>query len=248
MITRITIVLFVTLVSSAFHAAPASGLESSDANVDRIIDHYATAIGGLATAEKVSTRITSGTWENTSNGIKCRFATYAKAPDRYLFTLIDLPGNKPGERGFDGTHGWSLNMTETGMRMLSGNELESARRSATFNADLKLKSLFSDLKFIGIEKSNGANAEVILATPSSGAPEKFCFDVETGLMVEHDEEFEGKKGTTVVRHYFSDYKSVDGIKIPFLRRNVSSAFETITKVEKVENNVPIDDKKFQYHD
>ena len=57
---------------------------------------------------------------------------YAKAPNKRV-EMLDAPENRGATgRGHDGTTGWSMNMTETGLRYLEGAELAGANCRLSF--------------------------------------------------------------------------------------------------------------------
>src|SRR5262245_64305449 len=98
--------------------------------VHQILDKYVQAIGGKAAFEKLKTRVMKGTWENLTSGRVSPVEIYAKAPNKRV--EIVLAGDYDSSRGFNGAFGWSLNMTETGFRELSGHGLAAEKREAEF--------------------------------------------------------------------------------------------------------------------
>ncbi len=57
-------------------------------------------------------------------------------------------------------------------------------------------------------------------------------------------ERESAQGKQSIQSFLDDYRDVDGVKIPFKLRQVTSAFTIDIKIEEVKHNVPIDDAKF----
>jgi hypothetical protein len=55
---------------------------------------------------------------------------------------------------------------------------------------------------------------------------------------------EGPQGTTPVSIHLSDYREVDGVKMPFESKLTNPAFTMVFKITDVKHNVPIDDAKF----
>jgi hypothetical protein len=96
----------------------------------------------------------------------------------------------------------------------------------------------------GKEKVGSYETYLIEATPAEGSPEKFYFDVNTGLLVRHDAEAETPQGKTMFETYLEDYKVVDGIQIPHKTKQASSEITFVIKITEVKNNVEIDNAKF----
>ena len=109
--------------------------------------------------------------------------------------------------------GWDSNPM-TGLRELSGVELAQFKRDSDFHQELNLKKHYAKMEVKGKEKVGSYETYLIEATPAEGSPEKFYFDVNTGLLVRHDAEAETPQGKTLLQTYLEDYKVVDGVKIP----------------------------------
>jgi hypothetical protein len=99
---------------------------------------------------------------------------------------------------------------------------------------------------IGKKKVGSSEAHVVEATPAQGKPEKFYFDVNTGLLVRHDtERYSGTSRAMVpTEEYLTDYKVVNGVKTAHTVKTISSEFTITVKVEEVEYNVEIEEGAF----
>jgi len=85
---------------------------------------------------------------------------------------------------------------------------------------------------------------VLEATPASGHPEQFYFDVETGLLLRRDSLQAAPDGDLPIVHRYSNYKAVDGVQVPSLLRHKDPALEWQVKFTDIQNNVAIDPAKF----
>ena len=223
------------------HRAPASAANMS---VDAVLEKYVKAIGGRAAVAKISSRVTKGSFELTSlAGVKGSVEIYQKAPNKQV-AFINIPGIGTDAEGFDGLVAWELEPDSGVVHEKSGLELASARRGAEFYEDIKLKELFPRMKLKGVEKVGPSQAYVIEAFPQEGNAERFYFDTRTGLLVRHDSLEEGEGGKRHVEEYLSDYRVVDGIKLPFTLHQVSPGMDIIMKLTEVKQNVTVDDSKF----
>ena len=208
--------------------------------VEQVLRKYVEALGGSSAHLKLTTRVEKGEWENATRGIRHPVEIYAKAPNKRV-ELLDAPENRGATgRGHDGTTGWSMNMTETGLRYLEGAELAGAQRESDFYRQIRLDRLYVRLAVVGKEGLGGREVYVVDATPESGNPEKLYFDVETGLLSRRDMVY----GKTPVQHYYEDYRNVDGIKLPFVVRS-EGPVKVITRLTEIKHNVPIEDARFK---
>jgi hypothetical protein len=222
---------------------PAATAETRLPLADEVLDKYVEALGGKAAFEKFSSRVLKGAFELPAMGITSGAEIYAKAPNKWLLS-IDIPGFGLVQQGYDGTSGWAQD-PQTGLRDLSGGELEALKRTAEFNQPLKLKALFPKIEVKEQSKVGDRDVYVLEATPAQGSPEKLYFDTQTHLLVRADVEAEGPQGKTAFEISFEDYKEVDGIKLAHTVRRSSPVMSFAIKLQEVKHNVPIEDTKFQ---
>jgi hypothetical protein len=210
--------------------------------VDQILDKYAEAIGGKAAHEKLSSRMSKGTFEMPAMGISGTFVGYEKAPNK-MARIIEIGGFGTVDMGFDGKAGWQRDPMQ-GLRDQTGAELAMAKIEAEFYGAFKMKELFKKLEVKGKEQVGGADAYVVEATPAEGSPVKMYFDAKTGLLVRQDAEAETPQGKMPSETYLEDYRAVDGVKMPFVVKLKTPAMEWTIKLEEIKHNVPVDETKF----
>jgi len=212
-------------------------------SVDQILDKYVTAVGGRAALEKVTSRVSKGTMEIPDAGMSGTITISEKTPDKSL-AVIEIGGMGVIRDGTDGVNSWEES-PQTGLRDKTGVELADARRSATFNVELKLKTIYKTLAVTGRERVGQRDAYVVLATPAEGSPSRMFFDVETGLMVRQSMTRESPQGPVDVDVYLEDVRVVDGIKQPFVVRQVTQQFTIVFRLTEIKYNVPLDDAMFK---
>ncbi len=232
------------LAASLPFSFPAS-LQTTDSSealltVEQVLAKYVQATGGSAAHQKLTTRVAKGEWENVTRRVRFPIEIYSKAPNKRV-EVLDAPENRGFTgRGYDGTAGWSMNMTETGLRPLEGPELATMQRESDFYRQIRLDRLYQRLAVSGKDKINGRELHVVEAVPESGNPEKLYFDCETGLLSRRDMVY----GKTPVQHYYEDYRDIDGIKLPFVLRS-EGPVRVITRLTEIKHNVPIEDARFK---
>ena len=219
-------------------AKPAANLPSAE----QIVNKYVQASGGKAAIEKITSRRATGTFELPAMGVSAPVEMYAKAPNKTVLT-IDIAGFGAIQRGYNGTVGWDVN-PQTGNRELSGGELAQMKLGADFYRDTRLMQLFPKMTVKGVEKVNGSDAYVVEGTSADGITETMYFDTQSGLIVRSDVEADSPQGKMKVSSFPSDYRDVDGVKIPFTIKQSTPTLEFTIKLDSVKHNVPIDDAKF----
>lgn len=236
-----SIILFAISLSFPVYALlQATDTSKALPTVEQVLGKYVEAIGGSAAHQKLTTRVAKGEWENATRGVRFPIEIYAKAPNKRV-ELLDAAENRGATgRGYDGTAGWSMNYTETGLRPLEGAELAAMGRESDFYRAIRLDRLYLRLTVLGAERINGREVYVVEAVPESGDSEKLYFDRETGLLTRRDVVY----GKTPVQHYYEDYREIDGVKLPFVLRS-EGPVRVITRLTEIRHNVTIEDAKFK---
>ena len=233
---------FVALIAGLSLLAVQASAQDSTPSADQIIEKYIQAVGGKAAMEKLTSRVSTGSFEVDVMPGSSSQEIYEKAPNKQLW-VTDLANFGVFRRGFNGTMGWQDN-PQTGLQEVTGNQLAELKRSAEFQRDLKLKELYPKTQVKGKEKVNARDAYVVEATPAEGPAALMYFDAESGLLVRTQGQSETPSGTVTVDTTFEDYREVDGIKLPFVTRVSRPEFGFVIRLTEVKHNVPIDDAKF----
>lgn len=215
---------------------------------DQIISGYVKYIGGKKNWSKVKTIVTSG--EYNYGGAAFPFTTTAKAPNRYKF-VVPFNG-KYYAQAFDGTNGWKIDAFkgETEPTYLTGKPALAMANEA----DVELQDPMIDYQVKGHQvllegKETIENTECfkIKFTRKNGDMETWYFDTKSHALVmknaiSKNVEMEGALFNT----YYSNYKKVDGLKIPFKTVSKSNGQTILTiTIDKVELNKSVADSEFQ---
>src|SRR5699024_9196205 len=97
-------------------------------------------------------------------------------------------------------------------------------------------------KLIGVESNNGNKVYVIHITGPNGVKKIIRYDVKSGLKTQASTS-NGQKSSTV---QYSNYKSVNGILIPFERTSSRGPGQSMTeKVQSVKINSGLKDSAFE---
>jgi len=213
---------------------------ASPPSVDQVLNQYVQALGGKAALERVTTRVMKGALV-PQGGPNMPLEVYEKAPNKTLTMFRNPAGDN--FMGFNGTVGWTRT-PETGLRELSGLELEGRKRDAEFYQNLKLKERYPKMTVLGAAKLGDREAYAVEAAPAAGNSETLYFDTQTGLLIRQDTAVETPQGKNTIQTYFEDYREVDGVKLPFAIRRSRPGFNWTYKFDEVKFNVPVDDAKF----
>jgi len=221
---------------------PAAGPAAALPTTEEVLDKYVKALGGKEACLKLNTRIVKGTFLIEAMNASGSVEAFTKAPNKNA-TIITIEGFGTINSVFDGSKGWS-NDPFTGFRELTGAELAATKRESDFYPMLNFTKNFAKLVVKGSEKVGSSETYVLEATPAEGGPEKFYFDVKTGLLIRHDAERESPQGKMAFERYYEDYKPVDGVNFPHTLKQVTPMFAVTTKFTEVKTNTEIEESKF----
>ncbi len=223
-------------------ATPSATKAAALPTADQVLDHYVQAIGGRAAWLKLNSRVSKGTIEIPAmNNLSGTVEIHEKAPNSML-AVINL-GGAAFEQGFDGKIAWSVN-PQSGLRELSGGELDDARHEANFYHALDLRKNYTKLTVSGIERVNEHDTYAVEATRAEGAPDKMYFDMQTGLLVRSVNQRYTPDGVTEFTADVDDYTEVDGVKLPFTVRQTGASATFVIRFTEIHHNLQLTDSQF----
>lgn len=187
----------------------------------------------------LESRVTRGRFDN-GRMPPVPFTIYEKAPNQRALLIGTQPIGAPqaGGRGFDGVHGWDKNVIGTGLRDVTGRELEDLAREAHWLAPIAPADGCAAVTKAG---ASGENGEAILECEMTDKRTvRLSFAAGTGLLLRRDVDDAGFVRTAT----FSDYRAVDGVQLPFRSEFKNKVVLVTYFVDRIEHNVPIEDKVF----
>ena len=159
------------------------------------------------------------------------------APNK-LAAIIELAPIGVTKRGTDGKNAWDVSSI-AGDRDLDGEEKESMLREANIYKELHWKDLYSKVECVGIEDVDGKPAYKVVLTPKSGKPKTDYYDKKSHLLVKQTSTITSPMGDIEVEVFPSDYKSVDGLLIPFTATQKVLTQEIVLKMTEIKHNVDL---------
>lgn len=205
-----------------------------DKNVsaESVLNKYIDAIGGRKALEAVNTiKIVA---EAEMQGMKLGLETI-KTKKNQSSMIISMGGAPMQKVVFDGKKGYTSGQ---GQRLDFDEEQNAeTKKEAVPFMELSMK----DAKLERMEEVDGKDAYVL----SFGNNSEAFYDKESGLKVKETRSQEAMGQTMVVTVNYGDYKTVDGIKVPFTIQQTAGPQEFTFKVDKVIINSEVSDKDFE---
>jgi hypothetical protein len=222
-------------------------------SADEIIEKYIQALGGETAIRKVTSRVitvsrTVPAGPGGTSEVPARGEIYLKAPNLRL--SIATTDKATTEDGFDGSMAWAQNAKGV-VNPSAPLAQPIAKRSADFYEPLDLKKEFTKLEVRAVEKVNDHDAFAVVGTLPDDLTETLYFDTQTGLLLRRISILPNVVGSDPYEVEYDDYRDTgSGVKIPFLVRSIpanplgATTSRTTLRIEKVQDNAPIDDSKF----
>jgi zinc protease len=217
-----------------------------------VLERSVTAMGGRAAFSNVKSRSTIGTITlSTPGGEVTGSVDVLNAVPNKSRSLIQIDLSSLGagqyvlDTRFDGTSGYVLDNLQ-GNRDMSGNQLDNMRNASFPHSFLNYKELGTTAQLGGREKVGEREAYLVVFEPTSGSVVRQYLDAETYLpvrtVVKVDVPQLGREIEQTTD--YSDYREVDGLKLPFRLAATSSVQSYTITVTKVEHNISVDEKLF----
>jgi hypothetical protein len=221
---------------------------------DQIIDRHIAAIGGRAAFAKIRSRRAIGTvsLSTPAGELPGTIEFLNEVPNKMRMLLkADLSAVGAGqlvfEQRFDGVNGYVLDSLQ-GNHEITGGQLDTMRSGSFPDPMLNYKQLGSTVQLMGTEKVGERDAYVLRFEPTSGWPVRSYIDTETLMVLQTKVALrlpELSDGEIEQTSTFSDYRDVDGVKLPF-KVGISSPVQTLTiTFTEAKHNVPVDQTLFK---
>lgn len=217
--------------------------------IDDLMQKAIEAAGGEANMRKVTSRVMEFDVDLESQGVQAHGTNYSKAPNKSAGeTIFTALGKTIGTEYefFDGTKGEdSLSFAPTDK--YSGKRLEDIRIGSDLYAMLNWKTIFKKVEVIGTAKIGGEDTWIVSFESEKGTAYREYYSTKTFLALRRDGVISSSTSSQQIPYTltFSDYRDVDGIKLPFKTVNSNIANGNIvTIIKSVKHNVPIDDNIF----
>jgi len=127
---------------------------------------------------------------------------------------------------------------------LHADELEQGKREAQLFASPGLKQIYATFEYRLLDRIDGREAYMILATTADKKRERLYFDAVSGLLVRRVASSPTVFGNYVFQVDYQDYKDFGGVKIPTTIKYAMPQVQWMRKIIDVKINTAINDSKF----
>jgi hypothetical protein len=214
---------------------------------DDIIARYVKAVGGMDKIQAVTTLRRTGKL-TTQEGMEAKVIQENKRPNkvREQFSLQGLTG----VNAYDGANGWKIEpwMGKKDPEPLSEEEMKAIIEDADFDDPLvNYQQKGNKVEFAGMAQIEGTDVYKLKLTLKNGDTRYYYLDTDycVPIKIEMKRMIRGTEQESET--LLGDYKEVAGWYLPYsVETNVKgSQDKQKTTYEKIEANVPIDDRGFE---
>jgi hypothetical protein len=207
-----------------------------------IFARYEAAIGGETAIAKLTSRVEKAAGK-TAAGKTFEEEFYQSAPDKMLSrTIQDMTEET---YGYDGARGWVKNKWGVFDLTSSDSGIAEIKVSANFWRNLKLAPQYEDATVMGKAKISDHDVYVVRGRLIGGLfSDLLYFDTQSGLLLRRVTLERSALGDVPRQADFSDYREVQGVKVPFAVREADPDSLTTKTYSDIEFNIPVSDKTF----
>jgi outer membrane lipoprotein-sorting protein len=228
-----------TLTTLAVAVAAVLSASAQGQTAEDLVAKNIEAKGGLARIKAVQTIRQSS--RMVMQGAEGQVLVLARRPN-HTRQEVTVGGQKM-VMAFDGVVAWMLR-PEIGRPInVVGPQAQMVSEQSVFDGPLiDYKARGGTLALIGLETLDGTPVQHLQLTTPAGLIHHVYLDAATGL----EKRIVIQQGPLRVQQEISDFRDVDGIKVPFkIRMVVNGAVQSEMLVDKVEFNVSLDDAVFR---
>jgi hypothetical protein len=214
-----------------------------------VIAKYTAAVGGASASTRFATLIMEGrdvraeSWYEPVAGRRGPVTIAIKGRDRFRqdFTVPPEPARS---QVVTGSTGWASR--GDAVIALPPDAVERVRRTAAIYLPLKVLEPVDALRVERIERINGRDAYMVSVNTGTANTRAYFFDTTTGLLVREVSTTPMFLVPLQQQVDYEDYRSVDGIMLPFLVRTSTDAqYDGSTRTfTSIRHDVPVDDALF----
>ena len=219
-------------------------------SVDAILEKYIAALGGRQKVTALASIVATGTSSGYGPESGQRgYELYAKSPNQQTQIIHTNDGDSTITT--DGRSAWiSAPLKPLPVTEYSGGELDGARVDAALHFPATIKQALENLHVGAPQIINDKRVEVLQGTIGKQTLGKqtlvtLYFDPETGLLVRMRRYAASVVGRVPTQYDYSDYRAVDGIKVPFKWSMMWLDGRESVELNEVKLNVSLEADRFR---
>jgi CubicO group peptidase (beta-lactamase class C family) len=239
----------VTQPSGVFEFKATTASDKPKITADELQQKALAAAGGEANWRKITSRVTEFNMDFENQGVQANGKQYQMAPNKSAAeTTFTALGKKIASEWefFDGNGGQDVVSFAPGT-VYAGKQLDDIRLANDFYSLSNWKTNYKTIEITAVKKVGGEDAYAVTFTPEKGTAFTEYYSTTTFLLLKREGVIPSSTSEQQIPYSveYSDYREVDGIKVPFktVNNNIGNG-NIVTTIRSVKHNVKIADKTF----
>lgn len=224
--------------------SPASDDPDKDQLLNQIIANHVRAHGGMEVWDKVTALALKG--EHMTFSVVHDFYTLKTADGRF-YSEYNLGHHRLTEV-YNGTDYWSLNPWYETDDPIPMNEAEKnviRQKALYFSPFYPITTEQPDIEWLGNHETDGMKLITLSVSYPDMPAETWYLDAGTFLTYKVESQWIDFSRPVMAETYFDDYRSVDGIVLPFFIEQTYGTRHTVTQITNIEINPDIAPELFE---
>jgi Photosynthetic reaction centre cytochrome C subunit len=207
-----------------------------------IFRKYLDALGGADRVSKLTSFSATGSYIGfNTGGATVPIEIYAKAPSQRASVVRVFDGD--AVKVFDGRNGWAAEgWRQIPLMTFTGSNVASMRFEALSAFPAEIEKAFREWKVATVTIAD-EDVQLLQGSNPGELPVNLYFD-ESGLLVRTVRWTSTPVGTVPTQTDFSDYRDVDGVKMPFHTVVTWTNGQNTIELKEIRANVAIDAARF----
>jgi tetratricopeptide (TPR) repeat protein len=212
-------------------------------SADEVLARYVDAMGGEKAITAVTSRVIKGTVDVAGMSRGGTYESYQQGPNK-LYVAMDAHPFGMNKTGYNGRIAWSWSKTGT-KTVNTAADVAQYDRDADLYLPVGMKKKYAKVTLAGTSQIGYRDVYVLDLQPAVGTPERLYLDAKTYLPVRLNKVQRFGNLTTPVEIYLDDWRTVDGVKLPFSISQTAGKLSFSFTITEIRHNVPIGPKLFE---
>lgn len=235
---KMIVLITLTIAASAFSNGKAS---EKDPKAENILAKFTEASGGKTALAKINNLTTHTKMEFVESGVTLYCKIIQNQLNHYYLRATS-PQTGEMTMGFDGSTCWQTRRLET--RKFEGKEKKSLLNNSAFLRFANWEKTLANYSYEGLINQDGIEMHKIKVFTILGMNETWYFNTTDNLLAKIEEPIELHDGPATAITIFSDYREVDGIKLPFVQKVIMPGQTRLISYLKIASNQFFDETIF----
>ena len=211
-------------------------------SADEVVARYFSAVGAKQKEVLSSAIVMKGAVESSSGPASVEVVF--KQPNK-VWIKQTTASQGVSTRATNGTTGWIQNAQ--GVTQITGDKLKQSAAAIVIYNPVKIPDSVTQRTDIRLAKVDDRDAYILTIRDNSTQLTQLFFDVDSGLLLRRVNVTNTMLGPLNVQWDFSDYRDVNGLKLPFvIRTSDVAAFDTtVRKFSEIKVEPSRDDSIFE---